>query len=194
MRARHFLPLLLLTGLISDGQPQSTEPYRISANVNLVVLHPIVRDRKGQFVSNLRQQDFEIYEDGFRQSIRLFEHEHEDVLVSVGLVIDHSGSMRQKLPEVIAAARTSINSSSPSDEMFVVNFNDTVTLGLPGAIRFSDRPDQLARAISNTPPAGETALYDAVIAALEVVQAGEPEQKVLVVISDGGDTASAQFA
>jgi Ca-activated chloride channel homolog len=189
MRTRHFFALLLLTGLMKEGQAQSSQPYRISTNVNLMVLHPIVRDRKGQFVSNLRQQDFEVYEDGVRQSIQMFDH--EDVPVTVGLVIDHSGSMRHKLPEVIAAARTFINSSSPRDEMFVVNFNDSVTLGLPESIRFSDRPDQLARAISNTPAAGETALYDAVIAALGEVQAGAPEQKVLVVISDGGDNASA---
>ena len=157
-RASDYAELLALAILIPLGSaggalPQEPRPYQISVNVDLVVLNATVRDRKGQSVSDLREQDFEVYEDGVRQSIRLFRH--EDIPVTVGLVVDHSGSMRQKLPHVIAAARTFVQSSSPDDQMFVVNFNENVTLGLPGghSIHQSLRRNS-ARAISNTPATG----------------------------------------
>jgi Ca-activated chloride channel homolog len=180
------LPFLLLTG-IAGAQPD--QPFQISVDVNLVVLHPTVRDSKGRFASDLREQDFEIYEDGVRQAIRLFQH--EDLPVTVGLVVDHSGSMRRKLPEVTAAARTFVRSSHPEDQMFVVNFNEHVALGLPQTIRFTNRADELADAISNAPANGRTALYDAVVEAEEQLRAGSREKKALIVISDGGDDASA---
>ena len=148
-----------------------------------------MRDRKGGYVSDLREQNFEVYEDGIRQSIRLFRH--EDVPVTVGLVIDHSSSMRRKLPQVTAAARSFAQSSNPEDQIFVVNFNEKATLGLPSAIPFTDRPDELGRAISNAPAAGMTALYDAIFKAQEQLLAGSRDRKVLIVISDGGDNASA---
>jgi Ca-activated chloride channel homolog len=189
--------LLLVNGLLCAAEAQapasiggqSPRPYLISVNVDFVVLHPTVRDRKGRFASDLREQDFEVFEDGVRQSIRLFRH--EDIPVTVGLVVDHSGSMGRKLADVIAAARTFVQSSSPEDQMFVVNFNELVTLGLPEAIRLTNRSDELAQAIANTPATGKTALYDAIIRAQDQLQAGRPDKKVLIVISDGGDNASA---
>jgi Ca-activated chloride channel family protein len=180
---------LLLIGLAGASEAQVPQPFRISVNVDLVVLSVTVRDREGRFVPDLREQDFEIREGGVRQSIRLFRH--EDLPVTVGLVVDHSGSMRRKLTDVIAAVRTFVQSSSPDDEMFVVNFNEKVTLGLPDAQRLSNRPEELAQAISNTPAAGQTALYDAVVTAQERLKASPREKKVLIVISDGGDNASA---
>jgi Ca-activated chloride channel family protein len=183
------LPLLLLAGFAGNVEPQSPPPYRISVNVDLVVLHATVRDRKGGFASNLREQDFAVYEDGVRQSMRLFRH--EDIPVTVGLVVDHSGSMFHKLKDVIAAARTFVRSSNPEDQMFVVNFNEKVTVGLPRAIRFTNRPDELESAILRAPATGMTALYDALVEALERVQAGDRDKKVVIAISDGGDNASA---
>jgi VWFA-related protein len=167
---------------------QSGDPFRISVNVDLVVLHPAVRDAEGRFVSNLGQGDFEVYEDGVRQTIKLFQH--EDVPVTVGLVIDHSGSMGPKLPEVIEAARTFVQASSSDDQMFVVNFNEKVTLGLPAGHPFSSLAGELERAISSAPTQGMTALYDAIAAAQLQLQAGDRDKKVLIVISDGGDNAS----
>ena len=167
---------------------QDPQPYQLSVNVDLVVLNATVRDQKGRVASDLREQDFEVFEDGVRQSIRLFRH--EDIPVTVGLVVDHSGSMRPKMASVIAAARTFIQSSSPEDQMFVVNFNENVTLGLPAEIPFTNRPEDLTYAISNTPATGKTALYDAVWKAREWVARGSRDKKVLIVISDGGDNAS----
>jgi VWFA-related protein len=179
---------LFLSALASSAEAQIPESFQISVNVDLVVLNPTVRDRKGGFVSDLREQDFAVYEDGIRQSIKLFRH--EDVPVTVGLVVDHSGSMKPKLTDVIAAARTFVQFSRPDDRIFVVNFNENVTLSMP-AIRIGDRSDGLARAISGTPAGGKTALYDAVIAAFSRLHAGVSGKNVLIVISDGGDNASA---
>ena len=186
------LAISLLTGLAAGARPQAEDPaedsLRISVNVDLVVLQATVRDRGGHLVSDLRAQDFEVYEDRVRQSIRLFQH--EDVPVTVGLVIDHSGSMGPKLPDVMEAARTFARSSNPEDRMFVINFNEKVTLGLPVGPRFTNRADELERAVASTPATGQTALYDAVVEGLERLRPGGPEKKVLIVISDGGDNAS----
>jgi Ca-activated chloride channel family protein len=189
MGVRQFaVSLLLLIPLAGTAYPQEPRPYQLSVNVDLVVLNATVRDQKGSPTSNLREQDFEVYEDGVRQTLRLFRH--DDIPVTVGLVIDHSGSMRAKIADVVAAARTFVQSSSPDDQMFVVNFNENVTVGLPPGIQFTNRPEELARAIANTPTTGRTALYDAVVKAREHLAHGMHEKKVLLVISDGGDNAS----
>ncbi|HEY3827086.1 MAG TPA: VWA domain-containing protein [Bryobacteraceae bacterium] len=200
---RLYIVSLLLIGCAADAEPQeplsiaqaqsaiespAPQPFQISVNVDLVVLQATVRDRNGRFVSDLHEKDFDVYEDGVRQSIRLFRH--EDVPVTVGLVIDHSTSMSPKLTEVVTAARTFTRSSNPEDELFVVNFNEKVTLGLPAETRFTNDADALERAISRKPALGQTALYDATIKALGQLQTGGPEKKVLIVISDGGDNAS----
>ncbi len=169
---------------------QDRETYKISVDVDLVVLHVTVRDRKGNLASDLRQEDFEVSEDGVRQPIRLFRR--EDVPVTVGLAVDHSGSMRRKLADVIAAARIFARSSNRDDQMFVVNFNEKITLGLPARLPFTNQSDELEHAISVAPTEGMTALYDAVIEGLGQLQAGAREKKVLIVISDGGDNASKQ--
>jgi len=184
MKAFPFLAIICLAG---NGWSQTSEGFRISVDVNLVVLHPTVRDGKGQFASDLRAQDFEVYEDGVRQTIQLFRH--EDIPVTVGLLVDHSSSMGHKLEEVVAAARTFVHSSSPEDQMFVVNFNEKVMLGLPNA-GFSDNSVELERAMFRMPAQGMTALYDAVLRGQAQLQAGSRDKKVLIVISDGGDNAS----
>jgi Ca-activated chloride channel family protein len=180
--------LALAMLLLVSAKAQDPEPFKISVSVDLVVLPVTVRDPKGGFASGLREQDFAVYEDGVRQSIRLFRH--EDVPVTVGLVIDHSGSMGAKLPEVIAAARTFVHTSNPDDRLFVVNFNERVTLGLPDSVSFTNRFEELERAISSMPPAGMTALYDAAIEGLERFQQGSRDKGALIIVSDGGDNAS----
>jgi VWFA-related protein len=184
------LVLLALIALVGNANSQTTplneseEPQhlRFSTKLDLVVLNATVRDRKGGFVPDLTQPDFKAYEDNVLQTIRLFRH--EDIPVVVGLVVDHSGSMSTKLAEVVAAARTFVSASRSDDDMFVVNFNETVVL------EGSDRPDQLANAISAWPTLGKTALYDAVIKGLAQLQTRPLPKKVLIVISDGGDNAS----
>jgi VWFA-related protein len=184
--------VLLGTDAVSQVSPAPNNPasesYRVSVDVNLLVLNATVRDRQGRFVSDLRQQDFEVYEDSVLQTIQLFQH--EDVPVTVGLVVDHSGSMHPRLAQVITAAQSFVKFSNPEDQMFVVNFNERVSMGLPDAMRFSNDSTELGAAILRFPVTGETALYDAIVKALGRLQEGRHDKKVLIVISDGGDNAS----
>jgi VWFA-related protein len=196
MRSRCSLALFavaLFAGNVQSQTAPATEgdaskSYLFSTKVDLVVLNATVRDGKGWFVGDLTQPDFKLYEDAAPQTIQLFRH--EDIPVTVGLVVDHSGSMSRKLPNVIAAARTFAESSRPDDDMFVVNFNEKATLELSGANGRANRPEQLAQAISSRPTLGQTALYDAVVVALQRLRVGSQEKRVLIVISDGGDNAS----
>jgi len=187
------LPLLLFARMGGAQTPPSQpepeeEPFSIAVDFNLVTLQASVHDRKSQDVVSLRQQDFALFEDGVRQSIRLFKR--EDAPVTVGLVVDHSGSMRSKLGDVMLSASLFAQSSNPKDEIFVVNFNEKVYYGLNGANQFTDNPDELKDAIGRAPVTGQTALYDAIVAGLDRLKAGHWDKKVLIVISDGGDNAS----
>ena len=175
-------------GLWAADTPGQQTPVTIRVDTRLVVLHATVTGRQGGFVSDLAAQDFEVLEDGKPQTIRLFRN--EDVPVTVGLVVDQSTSMRPKLAEVSAAARSFVRSSNPDDEMFVVNFNEHVWLGLSGALRFTNNTVELGNAITTRPAGGQTALYDAIAKALAGLQAGSRDKKVLIVVSDGGDNVS----
>jgi Ca-activated chloride channel family protein len=154
----------------------------------LVVLHATAQDHKGILVSGLEEGSFQVYEDGALQQIKYFSH--EDIPVTVGLVIDNSGSMGRKRAEVIAAALAFARSSNPQDQMFVVNFNEHVRFALPDSTPFTDQVPELEVALSRLITNGQTALYDAVATALDHLKKGGRDKKVLIVISDGGDNAS----
>jgi len=162
--------------------------FVISKTLNLVELPVIVRDRKGRFISGLEQSNFGVYETGQRQDITLFRS--EDIPVSAGLVVDHSGSMGSKRDEVMEGAKAFVQAGNPQDREFVVNFSDAVTFGLPASVSFTSNLEDLRAALLSTPASGKTALYDAVAAALERLQSDHSARKVLVIISDGGDNAS----
>jgi VWFA-related protein len=162
--------------------------YTLRVNANLVVLSATVVDRHNALVSGLGKDDFQVYEDRVLQPIRHFSH--EDVPVTVGLVIDNSASMASKRADVIAAALSFARSSNPLDQIFVVNFNEHVTYGLPPKVAFTDRRDQLQQALSAIHTIGKTALYDAIALALDHLKQGKCDKKVLIVISDGDDNAS----
>ncbi len=169
-------------------QPSQLGPYAIRSNVNLVVLRATVRDPMGEPVAGLTQENFQVYEDKVLQSIESFSH--DDIPVTIGLVIDSSGSMRPKRAEVIDAALAFARSSNAEDQMFVVNFNEHVSMGLPASTPFTDNAAQLETALSRHAITGMTALYDAIAVALEHLQKGKWDKKVLIVVSDGGDNAS----
>ncbi len=182
--------LAILLGGLPCAAQVNPEPasFRIAVDVNLVVLPIAVHDRQGRYVSDLHERDFEVYEDRVAQRIKLFRH--EDIPVIAGLLIDHSGSMRTKLAQVTAGARAFVQFSNPLDQMFVVNFNEKVSLGLPIGTPFSANANELGWAIWKAPAQGQTALYDATIASLRRFETGNRDKKVLVVISDGADNAS----
>ena len=173
---------------ISPLQNCQDDQYTISVSVGMVVLNATVRNRNGVLVSGLGKGDFQVYEDGVLQQVELFSH--DDIPVTVGLVVDNSGSMRPKRPEVISAALAFARSSNAEDQMFVVSFNENVSFGLPDDTPFTDKEAQLVAALSRITAEGQTALYDAVAAALEHLKKGDRDKKVLIVISDGGDNAS----
>jgi Ca-activated chloride channel family protein len=168
----------------NQGDNQET----IKINVDLVVLHATVQNRKGIPVSGLGKEDFQVYEDGVLQEIESFSH--EDIPVTIGIVIDNSGSMRPKRTEVIAAALAFARASNAKDQFFVINFNEHVSFGLPANTPFTDERAQLEFALSRVAPNGLTALYDAVAAALDHLKKGNRDKRALIVISDGADNAS----
>ena len=172
----------------SPSQSQIGRDYILRIDTNLVILSATVVNHHNALVSGLNQNNFQIYEDHALQPIKHFSH--EDIPVTAGLVIDNSGSMVLKRMDVIAAALSFARSSNTQDQMFVVNFNEHISFGLPAGMPFTDRQDQLQLALSAIRTIGETALYDAIATALDHLKQGTCDKKVLVVISDGGDNAS----
>lgn len=193
---RFLVSLVVLTAVTSFAWAQESslsqslpaEPFTMKVSVDMVVLRATVQDRKNTLVSGLSKDDFQVYEDGVLQTIKYFSH--EDIPVTVGLVIDNSGSMKPKLRDVVAAALVFARSSNPQDQMFVVNFDEKVSLGLPENIPFTDQVASLEVALSTVKANGETALYDAVAVAIEHLKKGDRDKEVLIVVSDGGDNAS----
>jgi Ca-activated chloride channel family protein len=170
------------------GQNPNASPQdpRIRVDVNLVVLHTTVLDDRGRFADGLKQDNFRVLEDKAEQKLSVFKR--EDVPVSMGLVIDNSGSMRDKRPRVNAAALTLVEASNPQDEAFVVNFNDDFYLDLDKD--FSSSIPELKEALERIDSRGSTALYDAVIGSLDHVKKGAKDKKVLLVVTDGEDNTS----
>jgi VWFA-related protein len=162
--------------------------YTISDNVDLVVLDVSVKDPRGGYVTGLKQSDFTVYEDGQRQKISQFAS--VDTPVTVGLVVDNSGSMETKRPQVILAGLAFAKESNPKDEFFVINFNNSVTRGLPPDMMFTDNLQILRNALYFGQPKGQTALYDAVAYALRHLEYGHRDKRTLIVVSDGGDNDS----
>ncbi len=184
------LPLfILIAGQYVAGQTAAQPaPPTFSADIDLVVLHATVRDKKGGFVSDLGKTNFQVFENGSPQAIRVFQH--EDVPVAVGLVVDNSGSMGRKKKDVTAAALAFVRTSNPHDEMSIANFNERVSFGLPKTELFSASAADLEVALNGVPASGRTALYDAIDAGLAHLKTATLDKKVLIVISDGGDNAS----
>lgn len=181
--------LICLPGVLFGQAQQATgKPYTISVQVGLVVLPVKVTGRQGHTVPNLQPASFVVLDDGRPQKITVFDH--EDAPAAVGLVVDDSGSMAPKLDEVAAAANAFAKSSNPQDQVFVVYFNDTVFLGLPGGSPFTHDTNQLIRSLTDITARGRTALYDGLAVALEHLSQSPLNHKALMVVSDGGDNAS----
>jgi VWFA-related protein len=169
--------------------PPDPKELRIAMDVENVLLDVSVRDKQGQWVSGLKQENFKILENGEPQKIGWFTS--QDIPVTLGIVLDNSGSMRPKRAEAVTAALAFIKTSNPHDEIFIVTFNERVRMGLPPATAFTDNPILLRDALIATEPSGRTALYDALSKALTHGDSGKHGRKALLVISDGGDNASA---
>jgi Ca-activated chloride channel homolog len=165
------------------------QPPMFSARSEVVVLHVMVKDRGGGYVSGLAVDAFHVFEEKRSQQIRFFEP--EDAPVTLGLLIDNSGSMSPVRDRVIAASSAFVASSNPLDEAFALVFDDDVRTVLDAPSPFTGDPGVLRQALAHVfVPAGRTALYDAIGAGLRYVLRGSRGRQALVVVSDGGDNAS----
>jgi Ca-activated chloride channel family protein len=154
-------------------------------DVDEVLLHASVVDDKQHIVTNLDREAFTVFEDGKPQKIISFRH--EDIPVAMGIVIDNSGSMREKRNKVNQAALNLVRSSNPRDEVFVVNFNDEYYLDQD----FTNDLLKLKEALEKIDARGGTSLYDAVVASADHLKRdARLEKKVLFVVTDGEDNAS----
>ena len=165
--------------------PDDNGTYVIRKDVDEVLLHATVIDDKQHIVTNLDRSAFTVYEDGKPQSIISFHN--EDIPVSMGIVIDNSGSMREKRAKVNQAALNLVRSSNPEDEVFVVNFNDEYYLDQD----FTNDLLKLKEALEKIDARGGTALRDALVASAEHLKRdAKLERRVLFVVTDGDDNAS----
>jgi VWFA-related protein len=155
--------------------------------VDEVVLHATVVDDKKHIVTSLDKGDFNVYENGSPQTITSFRH--EDIPVAMGIVVDNSGSMREKRQKVNAAALNLVRSSNPNDEVFIVNFNDEYYLDQD----FTSNINKLKAGLEKIETRGGTALYDAVVASADhLKKEAKLEKKVILVVTDGEDNESAE--
>jgi Ca-activated chloride channel homolog len=178
----------LLVSLPSSALLGQDRPV-FSTESDLVVVHATIKDGGGAYVTGLTPDAFAILEDGRPQNAQLFSG--EDAPVTVGLLIDSSGSMQANRDRVIAAATAFAEASHPNDELFALAFNDSVSAALPPTGPFTQDVAVLQRALTNTIRAyGRTALFDGITAGLDYLGRGRHERRVLVIVSDGGDNAS----
>jgi len=171
-----------------EKKQEPQQDFTIRTTSRLVLLDVSVKDSDGGFVSGLTKDNFKVFENGKPQDITQFAN--ADIPVTVGLVVDESGSMRPKKPHVVTAAVAFIQASNPQDEIFVINFNERARRGLPDIVPFTDDVNMLRAALWNGLPEGRTALYDALEMALHQLDMGRRDKKTLVLISDGGDNIS----
>jgi VWFA-related protein len=175
--------LCTLTVALGWGQEDSGAVFR--ADARLVVLHATVVDKNGKLLTSLPKSAFRAYEDGVEQQVKIFRR--EDVPVSMGLIIDNSGSMREKRQRVEAAAIALVKASNPQDEVFIVNFNDEPYQDVPFTNDIKRMEEGLARIDSR----GGTAMRDAIYASISYAKSkGKHDKKVLVVVTDGNDNMS----
>lgn len=161
------------------------EGFRIRAEVDEVTLHAAVLDSRQHMVNSLRASDFQVYEDDKPQSITHFSH--EDIPVSLGILVDNSGSMREKRAAVTKAVLNLVKASNPQDEVFIVNFNDEPWLDQD----YTNDMNLMREALDRVDSRGGTALYDAVIAsATHLAKGARREKKVLLAVTDGEDNES----
>lgn len=169
----------------SPQEPQEKQKaYTIGVNVDLVVVHTTVLDKNGHFVSGLKKGNFKLYEDGLEQNITLFSQ--EDVPISLGIILDTSGSMRSKIDLVNKAALAFVKASNPDDQVFLIGFNDQTEL----LEDYTNDLDAITDSLDNIVVTGGTALYDAVYLGVQKAQSGVKPKKAIVVVTDGEDKDS----
>jgi Ca-activated chloride channel homolog len=170
---------------VTAAKAQGSNVYTLHENVNEVLLPCTVVDQNGNLVTDLTQDNFRVWEDDAPQTISSFDH--RDVPISLGILVDNSGSMRDKRAAVDAAALQLVRDSNPDDTAFIVNFNQNAYLDQG----FTSNVDYLERGLSHYDARGETAIYDAVAASAdELSRHAKSPKQVILLITDGADNAS----
>jgi Ca-activated chloride channel family protein len=180
-----------------DGSQQAAPPqtpptdpqdprYKLNVEVELVNVTATVLDEQGKYLDGLKLDDFQVFEDGEEQKISFFSHDLR-VPISVGVLIDSSGSMRYKLQQALQTVREIALALSPQDEMFVVSFNSDVEV----RHHFTSNMQEIQRSLRDIKAAGETAAYDAIqLAVTDEMKKAKHNKKILLLITDGFDTKS----
>ncbi len=172
---------------LKPGTPLEKEKggFTFRRDVDEVVLNATVLDDNGRIVNDLKQDNFHVFEDGVQQTIASFQH--QDIPVSIGILIDNSGSMRDKRLAVNTAALDLVKASNPQDEAFIVNFSDEAFIDQD----FTSSIPKLRDGLAHIDSKGGTALYDAVVASADQLAKGAKRPKqVLLIVTDGEDNAS----
>ena len=168
-----------------SGDANEGGVFVFKKEVEEVVLHATVLDDKQRMITNLERNAFTVFEDGKPQAITSFRH--EDIPVALGIVIDNSGSMREKRDKVNKAALNLVRSSNPQDRVMVVNFNDEYYKDQD----YTSDIAKLKEALEKVESRGGTALYDALVAtADDMKRYAKLQKKVIFVVTDGEDNAS----
>jgi len=165
--------------------PAPATDFQLSASVQLVNVTATVLDETGTYVDGLKQEDFQIFEDGVEQKISFFSHDRR-IPVSLGVLVDISGSMRHKLQQALQTARELSLALSPQDEMFLVTFNSDVDMKQ----RLTSNPLLIERALQGIRTSGDTSVYDALQLGLGEMKTAHNAKKIMVLISDGFDSRS----
>src|SRR5215475_77441 len=170
----------------SDTPQDPQDPrYRLNVNVELVNVTATVLDGQGKYLDGLKVDDFQVFEDGERQKISFFSHDLR-VPISVGVLIDSSGSMRHKLQQALQTVREIALALSPQDEMFVVQFASDVEM----RHRFTSNMQDIQKSLRDIKAGGETAAYDAIRVGMDEMKAAKHNKKILLMVTDGFDTKS----
>jgi VWFA-related protein len=176
--------ILLLAAIVSTGFAQDPSPT-FRTDVRRVVLNATVVDGRGHLITDLTQSAFKVFENGVEQTIRLFRR--EDIPVSMAIVIDNSGSMRDKRTRVETAAINLVKASNPQDEVMIVNFNDEAYEDVP----FTSNMKKLEEGVARIDSRGGTAMRDAISLSIDrMKEAGKKDKRVMLVITDGNDNLS----
>ena len=180
------LPGAAAPGAEQPGQiTKGKSGYTLTRDVDEVILSATVVDDHGRLVTDLKPDDFHVFEDGKPQTVTSIQE--QDIPVSIGLLVDNSGSMRTKRQAVNEAALDMVRASNPGDETFVVNFADEAYIDQD----FTGDINKLRDGLSHIDSKGGTALYDAVIASADYMAKNAKKAKdVLLIITDGEDNAS----
>jgi VWFA-related protein len=185
-RSNLFLAIVLTTlAAAQTPPPVPDDSATFKLDTQLVPLYVSVIDKNGKMVTNLPQSAFKVFENNVEQTLKIFNR--EDVPVSMGIIIDNSGSMREKRPKVAAAALELIKASNPQDEVFIVDFNDVAYLDA----EFTSNIKKLEQVLDKIDTRGGTAMRDAISMSIDYAkEKGKKSKKVLLVITDGNDNTS----